>query len=370
MSEDQVVDQSFPEPKRPKLQCDECEKSFSTKSILTRHKREQHGGPGKYECNLCSRKFHRPEILASHLEAHANNRLNVAVTSIKIGEIEVSLPNPEELQICPICSKDYSTHQTLLRHMREQHESELLKEAQRKIVSVETDQGIILIRDDYGDEDIKCELCDSVLKGTNKRLAYVRHLREQHSDFTKVQCPQCGIFLTRKSHLTMHLDMHERQEQARTLCCDYCDEKFIHESERQQHQRSDHTGKFRMGIATSLIQGCNGRVLKREKGEVSLTEDWIKEKCTAVSGLQQNQGICPKTGIQFVFDDPGSPFSPSIDRIVNDNYDYNPNNCEVVCYAFNVFKRNWNHRVIADISRGFLHNYNKQGRGRGRFNSF
>ena len=100
------------------------------------------------------------------------------------------------------------------------------------------------------------------------------------------------------------------------------------------------------GIASGMLTRAKRRAKDKKLGEVTLTRDWIVEKL--------EYGLCEATGLQFRFNNskssrtPGD-YAPSIDRIDNSK-GYTQNNCQVVIWAYNGVKNNFNKELIKLIA--------------------
>jgi hypothetical protein len=109
-------------------------------------------------------------------------------------------------------------------------------------------------------------------------------------------------------------------------------------------------------IASQLLGACKTRTKKRNSkkekpGKVTLTHEWILEQLK----LGYCQGSFPP--IPLVFDQPRSPFSPSLDRIDSSNYDYSPNNVRVVCVGINQARNDLKDKDILTVTEslsGFI----------------
>ena len=86
------------------------------------------------------------------------------------------------------------------------------------------------------------------------------------------------------------------------------------------------------GRANKLLQSAKHRCLKRKRGEVTITKDWVE--CKLLSG------VCELTGLSFDFSPSDTSrnnlYAPSLDRIDNTNPDYSPENTRVVLHGVNV----------------------------------
>lgn len=89
--------------------------------------------------------------------------------------------------------------------------------------------------------------------------------------------------------------------------------------------------------------------------EFTITVDWVRERVV--------RGYCELSGIKFDFSAAGTksrglPYSPSIDKV--DSYrGYTPDNCRVICWAFNCAFGHWGEDVFVRMFKEYL--IHKQG---------
>ena len=132
--------------------------------------------------------------------------------------------------------------------------------------------------------------------------------------------------------------------------------KCISYRETKYRERSRKNKKLLEVIATSLLSACRARTRRRnlakeKPGEVTITHGWVLNKLK----LGFCEGSYPP--LRFVFDNPGSAFSPSLDRIDSANRDYSPNNVRVVCVGINQARSNYKDQDILKITEslsGFI----------------
>jgi len=68
------------------------------------------------------------------------------------------------------------------------------------------------------------------------------------------------------------------------------------------------------------------------------------------------KGLCQgsKPPLHFVLDKPGSPFSPSLDRIDSNNRNYTTDNVRVVCKGINTARSNFSDADTLQICKGLI----------------
>lgn len=98
-------------------------------------------------------------------------------------------------------------------------------------------------------------------------------------------------------------------------------------------------------IATRLIVGCRARQNKSNpNAPFDLTKDWLEQKI--------NAGKCEVTGLPFNLGFTKTlkrPFAPSIDK-KNPNGFYTQDNCQVVCFIYNVAKGEFTHDDVVTLA--------------------
>jgi len=130
---------------KPRVSCDECEKTFTCASTLYHHKRAIHGSEKPYACSQCGQRFNFNHSLKLHVLKHAGRR-------------------PHK---CPTCNKSYLTASHLKYHMDAIHSA--------------------TIRFD-------CKICH---KSFPYKTSYKLHKR-LHTGDRPFTCPTCGKgFITR-----------------------------------------------------------------------------------------------------------------------------------------------------------------------------
>jgi len=98
---------------------------------------------------------------------------------------------------------------------------------------------------------------------------------------------------------------------------------------------------------TRLAQSAKERAKKRGL-DYTIDSDWVIARYT---------GRCEATGIRLRLPrrGPQEPYSPSLDRI-DSSQGYTPDNCRIVCWAFNRAVGEWGDEVFSFVAQRFLEN--------------
>lgn len=140
---------------KPRVSCDECEKTFTSASTLYHHKRAIHGSVKPYQCTQCGARFNFNHSLKLHVLKHAGRR-------------------PHQ---CPTCGKSYLTASHLKYHV------EAIHLATKRFV---------------------CNVCH---KSFPYKTSYKLH-RRLHTGDRPFTCPSCGKGFVARSALREHEKIH------------------------------------------------------------------------------------------------------------------------------------------------------------------
>jgi hypothetical protein len=134
------------------------------------------------------------------------------------------------------------------------------------------------------------------------------------------------------------------------IICSVCGKEHSHYSVgRKSLVCVDCYPKYRQ--AYLLIELAKYRAKQRQI-KFNLTLDWVLERLTS----------CPKTGIPFTFGDNGGNYktraatTPSIDKI-DPTKGYTPENCQVVCWWYNVSKQQFNDEEVYELCKATVTMY-------------
>ena len=171
------------------LECDSCDKKFSFKSKLTRHKEAAHGEKSRHICYLCGKASSNSNNLKHHIKTVHEERSKVT---------------------CPTCGKLFGTAFHMKLHIKRIHEG---------------------IRKDH--------ICEQCGKSFSEAKTLREHLAAIHSIGITHNCPKCGKSFGSKFNLKVHISgVHEGKRYE----CDYCNpvKSFTQTQDLKKHYRKVH----------------------------------------------------------------------------------------------------------------------------------
>ena len=100
-------------------------------------------------------------------------------------------------------------------------------------------------------------------------------------------------------------------------------------------------------IANNLLHDCKKRAKKNGSIVTIKNSDIIKVL---------SKGLCQGSDppLKFIFDKPGSPFSPSLDRIDSNNKNYTLENVRVVCRGINTARSNYSDEECLKLMKALI----------------
>ncbi|KAM6895686.1 uncharacterized protein FYW49_019557 [Xenentodon cancila] len=170
--------------RRPRYQCDKCDKKYFSRASLIMHYRN-HTGETPFLCSYCGQGFRASSNLELHLRIHTGERPYT----------------------CHICGK--TSNQSLMRHMRMHR----------------------------GERNYLCTECGkSFLSAAELRL----HMR-YHTGERRYKCKHCGKGFITKSSLTIHMRRHTGE---RPYNCSLCPKSFTTMREQKKHVKIHSNKKY------------------------------------------------------------------------------------------------------------------------------
>ncbi|KAM3958069.1 uncharacterized protein ACR2FA_007928 [Aphomia sociella] len=199
---------------KPRLKCNHCEKTFSTKQSKSLHIKAAHQGERAHVCAECGARFAYPRSLALHAVAHRRRARGYACDLCgKVLNHPSSVVYHKEAEhagqryVCNKCGKSFKHKQLLQRH-------QLVHSQLRPFT---------------------CKTCNASFK-TKANLINHQLL---HSGIKKFACEICKHRFAHKTSLTLHMRWHTGQK---PFSCNVCGKSFTQKGNLSEHSRI-HTGE-------------------------------------------------------------------------------------------------------------------------------
>ena len=186
--------------------CDICQKTCSSRAILSYHKLSIHGGERtRLKCDLCKKTFTSRKSLLSHLETHQNIKYK-----------------------CNICGIERNYKNSLEKHINDQHNGTKTRNTT--------------------EPKFQCNGCERKFKSLGALNKHTKHIHEKaiHEE-NQTKCKMCNKNYKVRASLLRHIRMiHENQRSSYYLTskdkikCQYCDQK-INKSNMVSHIKVSHT---------------------------------------------------------------------------------------------------------------------------------
>uniref|UniRef100_A0ABD2XNV8 C2H2-type domain-containing protein n=1 Tax=Trichogramma kaykai TaxID=54128 RepID=A0ABD2XNV8_9HYME len=217
--------------------CDKCEKKFGHKHHLIKHKKTVHEGRKDFACDNCEKKFGREHHLLKHNKIVHEGQKDYA---------------------CDKCEKKFGLKTSLFRHQRTVHE---------------------------GCKDYACDKCE---KKFGLKTSLFRHQRTVHEGCQKdYACDKCE----KKFGLKISLLRHQKtvHEGCKDYACDKCEKKFGRKISLLRHQRTVHDGQKNYTCDRCEKKfGQNQTLLIHLKTVHEGRKDFACDKCKKKFGHKQN----------------------------------------------------------------------------------
>ena len=271
-----------------KLNCDQCEESFSTLEGLQNHIEEAHKGVESklFQCEEvdCNRFFGSASSLAYHkISAHKNESFTCTE---------------------PGCDKVFKLKNLLHRHLKT-HNSERLYNCDQCSKSFKTKSNLQSHRVVHNEESkYFCEECGQQFK---HRTSLATHIRLHSKGNKSFKCPFCPKSFNQKGNLQEHIRIHTGEKPFK---CDICLKTFTTSSQHRLHVRR-HLGvkQYKCEICTKSFfnKDTLKTHLRRHRGErpfscqlckKAFAEAWALTKHMRFHSGQQPY-LCKECGKKF-----------------------------------------------------------------------
>lgn len=214
------------------FKCNECPKSFASKSFLYQHKKENHIS---LMCSECGKTFTNKHTLKMHEKGHY----------LKI--------------ICPDCGRVYKNSNTFKKHK---------------------DNNICQIPSRHSPADAKFT-CDYCQKKYTQKMTLRVHIQYEHGNYKYHECKWCQKKFYCQSRLKAHIVKHTKE---RNFMCSFCNGKFVTKESLLYHTRI-HTGE-----KPYKCNYCESRFLSTSRRAAHVKSQHIDPKSKALPTIECN--IC------------------------------------------------------------------------------
>ncbi|CAK1553175.1 unnamed protein product [Leptosia nina] len=206
---------------KKRVQCTECEKTFSHRAGLMNHRITVHEAQNEFPCKVCKKVFRWKTSLKRHFEKHAANTQTPEAfcSSCGIGfgsvaSLQRHLRNslkhvtPDQLKFtCEHCKRRFADKTKLRDHIEGKHMH----------------------------RTYQCYICD---KPSKNRVGLEQHIRNVHKGRpNNKMCHHCGKGFPTKVQLESHIRTHTGE---RPFICEYCPTTFSQQSNLYKHHRQVH----------------------------------------------------------------------------------------------------------------------------------
>lgn len=231
------------------LQCDYCDKAFSSTLLLKRHI-SVHTGERPHKCDVCGKTFNLPHHLKTHARIHTNvrpykcdvcGRAFNESSSLK-RHTRIHAKERPYIYICDVCGKTFNEPHNLRTHLRIHSDVKpyTCGVCKKAFIRQQTLKNHMRIHTD--ERPYKCEVCEKAFKELHHLKIHVRI----HTDIRPYKCDICEKTFNERSSLKRHIRIHTGEKPYK---CSLCDKAFNHNESLKIHLRH-HTGErpFRCDI--------------------------------------------------------------------------------------------------------------------------
>lgn len=243
------------------FRCNECDKVFSTDSLLRTHYQRYHGNTEELQCSVCQKVFASKGSLKIHKQIHSD----------------------EKPYKCTMCGKEFKQPGVLNEHLKT-HSSDFPFQCEVCGKRFKSKRSVFRHKEGTHDGIKKTYLCTNCDKVFHDKSSLWRHQKRHEQGYTKHICEVCGKQFHERKVLTTHMLIHEGKKPYQ---CDVCKKLFRHYSVLKRHQ-SVHTG-----IKPFKCDRCSRQFIHR----VYL----LRHKCTYRNGIctSNNSGGVHDTGSEL-----------------------------------------------------------------------
>ena len=293
--------------------CDLCGGKFNGKHPLKMHRIRVHGEDSDIKCEICGKRFARPDQLRNHRSSHTDVSLvkctlcdktfknrsrlcqhvnlvhGMSLTDVSLIQTKADESGGHEY-VCTKCGGVFNGVDSLKLHFKDVHPDEKREERTPGIKSERRSQS-------YHEE--LCTQCGKVLKG---RYSLLQHQKMMHpadeTDKHKYKCTTCGKSFTGKGYLNLHAEWHLMKENPDAhggnarYKCPFCDRGFKYKTILKTHKKTHKEFKAMQPDESIQCTIC-GATLKSEnslKDHMDNHEGLLKFPCTKCDKVFPSRG--------------------------------------------------------------------------------
>ncbi|XP_073966264.1 uncharacterized protein [Choristoneura fumiferana] len=249
---------------KARVQCPECDKTFSHRAGLMNHRLAVHELKNEFPCGACAKVFRWKASLKRHMEKHHGKEAPSAAYCAACGvsfssicsyqrHMKNSLKHVTHQQlrfICDHCNRRYADKTKLRDHIEEKH-----------------------LHRTY-----QCHICN---KPSKNRVGLDQHIRNVHRGRpNNKMCHHCGKGFPTKVQLESHIRTHTGE---RPFICEFCPTTFSQQSNLYKHNRLVH-----LNIKSKRYPLCKK---PKELPEEKQQEDYTRP-VAVLHYTERNDAIC------------------------------------------------------------------------------
>lgn len=217
------------------LNCNICEKSFTTIKETNDHIRQHNTNP-ELTCEHCGFIDSTVGSLSDHIELHnLKNITDFLETKTKL--IKEECKSDKGIFFCSICDKSFKRKYNMEKHLgnhQKDHPCQICCLSFITKFSLQqhfaTHDKLEMLNYDNYSANVKCNYCPDIF---NSKLIVYWHERDEHLKSEKYECDQCSKIFKTKSILETHQKKHFISH-----VCEVCDKSFASPRTLQDHMRT------------------------------------------------------------------------------------------------------------------------------------